>query len=153
MSALRILVVEDEPLIAELLAEVLVGMGHAICAIVSTESDAVVAATRSRPDLMIVDHHLEQGSGAAAVTKILRSGYIPYVIASGDWSEARKLWPHAVVLRKPYDTEDLAYSVETAMKATAGPSGTPVGTPIVSAGAKRIAAGRSPAQRSAKRGD
>jgi len=44
MRALRVLVVEDNAIIGMLLAEVLAGMGHDVCAIEATEADAVTAA-------------------------------------------------------------------------------------------------------------
>src|ERR1700719_4544619 len=58
MKALRVLVIEDDALIAMLLSELLAGMGHDVCATAATEADAVTAATRHRPDLMIVDARL-----------------------------------------------------------------------------------------------
>src|SRR3954462_9634135 len=62
MKALRVLVVEDDALIAMLLTELLAGMGHDVCATAATEAEAVIAATRYRPDLMIVDAGLASGS-------------------------------------------------------------------------------------------
>jgi two-component system, response regulator PdtaR len=41
MKALRILVVEDDALIAMLLAELLAGLGHNVCATAATEAHAV----------------------------------------------------------------------------------------------------------------
>jgi CheY-like chemotaxis protein len=76
MEALRILVVEDEPLIGLLFADLLDGMGHSVCAIAANENDAVAAAARHRPDLMIVDVRLGLGSGLAAVAEILRTRFI-----------------------------------------------------------------------------
>jgi len=49
MNSLRILVVEDDILISMLLAEVLIGMGHEVCAIATTKADAVAAADRCKP--------------------------------------------------------------------------------------------------------
>ena len=74
MKALRILVVEDDPLIGMLLAEVLEGLGHEVCAIEANEADAVAAAARCSPDLMIVDARLGDESGIAAVDQILCTG-------------------------------------------------------------------------------
>ena len=73
MKSLRVLVIEDDALIAMLLSELLAGMGHAVCATAATESEAVTAAARYRPDLMIVDAGLGQGSGVSAVEEILRA--------------------------------------------------------------------------------
>lgn len=42
------------------------------CAIGATETGAVTAAARHKPDLMSVDAHLGHGSGLAAVDTIIR---------------------------------------------------------------------------------
>jgi CheY-like chemotaxis protein len=79
MKALRVLVVEDDAIIAMLLADMCAGLGHAVCAIEATEADAVAAAVRCRPDRMIVDGRLRDGSGVSAVNHILRTGFVPHV--------------------------------------------------------------------------
>jgi DNA-binding response OmpR family regulator len=84
MSALHVLVVEDDAVISMLLAEVLTGMGHDVCAIASTEADAVAAAVRYRPDLMIVEARLGDGSGVPAVEEMLRIGFVPHGFVTGD---------------------------------------------------------------------
>ena len=48
-AILLLLVVEDDALIAMLLAELLAGMGHDVCASAATEAEAVIAATRYGP--------------------------------------------------------------------------------------------------------
>jgi DNA-binding response OmpR family regulator len=63
MKALRVLLVEDAPLIGTLLAETLETTGYDICAIAATASDAVTAAAQYRPDLVIADARLGDGSG------------------------------------------------------------------------------------------
>jgi hypothetical protein len=45
-----------------LLAEPLAGVGHDVCATAAIEAEAVIAATRYRPDLMIVDAGLGRAS-------------------------------------------------------------------------------------------
>src|ERR1039458_702062 len=67
MKAHRVLIVEDDALLGVYLAELLIGMGHEICAIEATEADAVSAAAQRGPDLMIVDARLRDGSGISAV--------------------------------------------------------------------------------------
>jgi len=71
MNALRTLVVEDDAMIAGLLAETLEGLGHGVCAVETNVARAVPAASRWRPDLMIVDVGLGEASGIAAVKEIL----------------------------------------------------------------------------------
>ena len=119
MAALRILLVEDEAIIAMLLAEVLEGMGYEVCAIEATEEDAVAAAFRCRPDLMVVDVRLGDGSGVSAVEKILRAGPVPHVFVSGDPSKVQALRPDAVVMQKPFREADLALAIQRALGAVA----------------------------------
>jgi CheY-like chemotaxis protein len=121
VAALRVLLVEDEAVIAMLLAEVLGGMGYEVCAVEATEADAVAAATRCRPDLMIVDARLGAGSGVSAVDKILLTGPVPHVFVSGDSSSVRALRPDAVVMQKPFREADLAHAIQCALGATPAP--------------------------------
>lgn len=117
MKALRVLVVEDDALIGELLAEMLEGMGHDVCAMEATEADAVAAAARLGPDLMIVDVRLREGSGVGAVEEILRAGPIPHVFVTGDISRILALRPGAVVIQKPFREADLARGIQHALRA------------------------------------
>ena len=102
MKALRVLVVEDDTITGMLLGELLKAMGYDVCAIESTEANAVTAAARCRPDLMIVDVQLGDGSGVSAVDEILRTGPVSHVFVSGDISGVRALRPGTVMIQKPY---------------------------------------------------
>lgn len=115
MKALRILVIEDDILIGALLADVLEAMGHDVCAIEGTEDDAVAAAKRCKPDMMIVDVRLRNGSGISAVREILRAGWVPHVFVSGETSSIRALRPDAIVLQKPFRDVDLARAIQSAL--------------------------------------
>jgi CheY-like chemotaxis protein len=119
MRALRILVLEDDAVLAMLVGDLLEAMGHEVCASESTEDDGVAAAERCRPDLMIVDIRLGEGSGVSAVEKILRAGPIPHLFASGDISRIKALPPGAVAILKPFREPDLARAIERALGATA----------------------------------
>jgi CheY-like chemotaxis protein len=119
MHALRILVAEDEAIIAMYLAEVLAEMGHEVCAVEATEGGLVAAAASLRPDLMIVDARLGEGSGVRAVAEILEAGFIPHVFASGDRRTLRRLPAGAVLIEKPYHEVELARAMARAMAATA----------------------------------
>ena len=113
MTPLRILLVEDEPIIAMLLAKVLRAAGHAVCAVEATEEGAVAAAALHRPELMIVDAKLRRGSGVAAVTTILQQGFVPHVFVSGTVMEG--LEPDAVMLEKPFTEAELTRAMERAV--------------------------------------
>jgi two-component system, response regulator PdtaR len=113
--SLRVLVVEDDALIAVLLAKVLEEMGHDVCAIAATETLAVTEAVRCRPDLMIVDVYLGHGSGVSAVERILRSGFIPHVFVTGDASMLDSGGPDVVTILKPFREEDLLQAIRRAL--------------------------------------
>jgi len=117
MKALRVLVVEDDAVIAMLLADVLAGMGYDVCAIEATEEDAVASAARCQPDLMVVDAGLRDGSGVSAVEQILVAGFVPHVFVTGDPSTVRELRPAAVVVQKPFLESDLVRAIQGALGA------------------------------------
>ncbi|MDI4664116.1 response regulator [Xanthobacter autotrophicus] len=116
-KASRVLVVEDDAFIAMLYADLLMEMGHTICAIETTEADAVAAAARHKPDFMIVDAGLRHGSGMSAVTEILRSGFVPHLFVTGDDRAVQASWPNAVVLKKPFRDRDLVQAIQRALSA------------------------------------
>lgn len=119
MKALRVLVVEDDAVIAMLLADMFAAMGHDVCAIEATEAGAVAAADRCRPDLMIVDARLGDGNGFSAVEKILQTGFVPHVFISGDISTVRARKPGAVAIQKPFDESALVGAIQRALGAMA----------------------------------
>ena len=118
LKALRVLVAEDNAFIGMLYADLLVEMGHTVCAIEVTESEAVAAATLYNPDLMIVDAALGEGTGVSAVEKILRAGSVPHVFVSGDVVSVRAVRPDAIVLQKPFRDQDLARAIQRALSAS-----------------------------------
>lgn len=115
MSArlLRILVVEDNALIGMLLTEMIIAMGHEVCAIATTEAVAIAAAARHKPDLMIVDATLGEGSGVSAVREILRSGHVPHLFMSGARIQANS--GDTVTLRKPFSESGLIDAMRRAL--------------------------------------
>lgn len=114
INPLRILLVEDDAIIATLTAETLQSMGHEVCAIAATETEAVAAAARERPDLLIVDAHLNEGSGLSAVRQILLDGPVPHIFISGDVLSAEQLDASAILLQKPFQETDLAQAIQRA---------------------------------------
>jgi two-component system, response regulator PdtaR len=115
-KALSVLVVDDDDLIAMLLGEMLQEMGYAVCAIAATVADAVIAAARHKPGLMIVDARLGHGSGLRAVDEILVAGFVPHFFMSGNVAKVRALRPDAVVLEKPFQEAQLAHAIQHALR-------------------------------------
>ncbi len=94
-------------------------MGYDVCAIVSTETDAIASAALHKPDVMIVDAHLGTGSGIVAVETILRDGFIPHVFATGDPPSILAHVPSAIVIQKPFRETDISLAIHQALKVQA----------------------------------
>jgi CheY-like chemotaxis protein len=122
---LRILVVEDDFIIAMLLGETLADIGHEVCAVVATEQEAVAAAAQYLPDLLIVDARLREGDGISAVDRILSTGFVPHVFVSGDRLGRELLNVRAVTLDKPYQEKALIAAIARAIASPAVVSGHP----------------------------
>ncbi len=116
-QSLRVLIVEDDAFIGMLYADLLAEIGHTVCAIEATETEAVAAATLHKPDFMIVDATLGTGTGVSAVDEILRSGFVPHVFVSGDAESVRAVRPTAIVLQKPFRYPDLTHAIRQALAA------------------------------------
>jgi two-component system, response regulator PdtaR len=115
MRSLNVLVIEDDPLIALMLDDMLSEMGHIVCATAATELGATSAADRHRPDLMIADGRLRAGSGLSAVKKILLLSHVPCVFISGAPGDIVAQYPNAIVIRKPFNEDMLAAAIARAL--------------------------------------
>ena len=116
MTSLRILIVEDDPLIGPLLAEMLEDLGHFICGVEVDATDAVAVAALCHPDLMIVDVGLGEVSGVAAVNEILSGEFVPHIFVSGNvLRNLGRLDPRAILIQKPYREAELVAAIQRAI--------------------------------------
>lgn len=119
VTGYSILVVEDDFLIGMLLTDVLTELGYVVCAVERTEAGAVAAALQFKPDLMIVDAHLKNGSGIAAVETILKHRFVPHVFVTGDKLGTQQHRPDDVVIEKPFRERELVEAIHRAIAAQA----------------------------------
>ena len=83
LLASRVLIIEDEPIIAMDLENLLVELGHDVVAKAATRDEAVAMARAKRPGLVLADINLgEGGSGIDAVAEILTSFDIPVIFVT-----------------------------------------------------------------------
>lgn len=76
----KVLIIEDEPIISLDLRSIMHELGHEVTAIATTYDEAVLAAQRNRPGLVLADIKLADGSsGIDAVRDILNGGEVPTV--------------------------------------------------------------------------
>jgi PAS domain S-box-containing protein len=120
MSKRSILVVEDEGIVAEDLAEVLRNMGHDVAGITATGEEAVELAHRHRPALILMDIHLAGAmDGIAAAQQIHRECQIPvlFLTAHSDPSMIMLAQQTGALgyIVKPFDECDLRIQIEMAL--------------------------------------
>jgi DNA-directed RNA polymerase specialized sigma24 family protein/CheY-like chemotaxis protein len=76
----RVLIIEDEPIISLDLQSIVREMGHSVAAIATTRDEAVRAARKTEPGLVLADIKLADGSsGIDAVRQILSEVQVPIV--------------------------------------------------------------------------
>lgn len=114
----RVLIIEDEAVIAMDLGDIVQGLGHTIVATATTAKTAVEAAERERPNLVLADIQLADGSsGIDAVNKILSSFSVPVIfitafperLLTGERPEPTFL------ITKPYSPEAVRAAVSQAL--------------------------------------
>lgn len=78
--ASRVMIIEDEPIIAMDLENLVSELGHTVVATAATRDEAVAKAKSERPGLILADINLgEGGSGIDAVNEILSTFNIPVI--------------------------------------------------------------------------
>ena len=108
MLACDVLIIEDEPLIAMDIEEIVTSLGHRAVGVARTQKDAVAKAARTKPQLVLSDIQLADGSsGIDAVNDILKSFDVPVIfitafperLLTGDKPEP------AFLITKPFTAE------------------------------------------------
>ncbi len=115
----KVMVIEDETIIAMDLKGIAQTMGHEVTGIARTHSAAIELAAQKRPDLILADIQLADGSsGIEAVNELMGSlGNIPVIfitafperLLTGDRPEP------AFLISKPYSEEQVRSAVSQAM--------------------------------------
>lgn len=120
-AAADVLIIEDEPIIAMDLEELVNGCGHRVVGVASSEAEAVECARRTQPGLILADINLGAGGdGASAVTTITRTLDVPVIFVTA--YPERLLTGEAVepafVITKPF--EPLTLAIATYQAVTGG---------------------------------
>jgi CheY-like chemotaxis protein len=113
LDGLRVLIVEDELVIAMELENLLRGLGCIVLGPAPTVRAALRTLAAERPDVAVLDVNL-QGERVTLVAEALREQGVPFVLVTGYGSErlheeALQDAPH---LRKPVEANELARALE-----------------------------------------
>jgi CheY-like chemotaxis protein len=120
MAAVRILVVEDQAIIADSIVDVLRELGYEVPAIASSAEDAARLACELQPDLVLVDIKLQgemDGIDVASRIRTCLDAPIIYITAYSDEETLRraKVTEPAAYLLKPFGPRDLCSAIEIAL--------------------------------------
>lgn len=115
----RLLVVEDEVLIAMSLSDVLEGLDYEVCGVAASGRTAFEIAEAERPALALVDIGLAGSLDGIETARVLRERYaVPCIFMSGSGERdvldrARDAQPCAF-LQKPYSVAQLKTALDRA---------------------------------------
>jgi AmiR/NasT family two-component response regulator len=87
VTALRILLAEDEPAVAASVEEQLRALGHEIVGEAATGEEAVSLAAQTEPDVVVMDIVMPDGDGIEAARRIAEQSPTPVVFLSGHFDE------------------------------------------------------------------
>ena len=113
----RILIADDDELIAELASEVLIDAGHA-CGWVTSAEEAWACVQRKRPDVLLLDHSMPGESGLSLLRRVRQSAQfydlpvIMFTAMSGEQDQLQAIYAGAQdFIRKPFDPAVLVQRV------------------------------------------
>jgi CheY-like chemotaxis protein/DNA-directed RNA polymerase specialized sigma24 family protein len=119
--ALRVLVIEDEPMMAMNIAHIMRHMGHEVCGVAQTRREALARVRESQPNLILADVRLRDGdSGIATVREIVRQRSVPVIFITGHAHELLGEQPvrPAMVVGKPFAPRTLEAAVRRVLGGT-----------------------------------
>ena len=112
LSERRVLVVEDEALVAMLVEDALLDAGASVIGPAATVAEALALLERETPDAAVLDLNLA-GETSTPVADALAARGVPFVVATGYGADGLPPGHASVpVLAKPYDPDDLTAALD-----------------------------------------
>ena len=118
---LRLLVVEDEAIPALLMEQTLTALGYEVCDIADSESSALQAVEQHRPDLILMDIRLAEGSDGIDTAAKARARYgVPSLFMTAHSDPATRARAEGAkpvgFLLKPYSREQVQETLARAVE-------------------------------------
>ena len=121
-DAKRVLVVEDDPVIAMVIEDVLRDMGYEVF-VNLTLAHALLELETHAVDAVLLDMHL-RGENARPLVLALIQRKLPFAVLSGsDQSALQQEFPQVRLLPKPFGKAQLEQSVRELLNSAGSPSG------------------------------
>ena len=109
----RVLIIEDEPLIAHTVEDFLIEAGFQIAGVVGKLENALALIESGVCDVAIIDANLRGVSASPAATALASRG-LPFIVTSGYSQEQLPgLFPGAVFIQKPCHPELIIQTLAT----------------------------------------
>jgi CheY-like chemotaxis protein len=105
----KILLVEDEALVVEMIVDMLVDLGATVIGPAMTLADGLSLAETEQFDAAVLDVNL-RGERIDPIAEVLAARAVPMVFATG-YGAAGDYCKHGVVIDKPYTQQRLANAV------------------------------------------
>jgi CheY-like chemotaxis protein len=113
----RVLVVEDEMLVAMLVEDMVRDLGHEVVGPAMTLDAALLLAEGAAVDCAILDMNLGDGTPSTPVALVLAGRHIPFLFATGYGAAgANANFAEAPVLEKPFIAEHLGQALQRLMR-------------------------------------
>jgi two-component system, response regulator PdtaR len=119
--SLCVIVIEDEPLVALSIKDTVEELGHSVCGLARSESEAVDIVRAKRPDLALMDAHLPGAADGIEVARRLNATFgIRTVFLAGNSDHATMAritssYPLGVV-SKPFSRAQLRTTLDLAAR-------------------------------------
>lgn len=115
------MVVDDEPLVAQTVKNVVEDLGHTVCGLAASEADALRLAGLEGPDVVLMDVRLAGPSDGIEAARTLHAGFgIRCIFLSGHadhamMSRLTATYPLGVV-HKPFSSAQLKVALDLAAR-------------------------------------
>ena len=116
----KVLVVEDEALIADAVAEALTEAGYEVCGVAHSEAEALGIARQTHPDLAVVDVRLDPGSGRIVARELAERFETTVLMATAELPTSLQEIGAQGVIPKPYDPSLIPPALEAAQRLSEG---------------------------------
>lgn len=109
------LIIDDNFVISRAIQSYLIPLGFSSFDHTWTEQQALEAAQRRRPDIIVIGDDIETGSAISAARHISVDASIPVLMVSGDPEQASRRIEQARSYEGPFHINEIEKAVETAL--------------------------------------
>ncbi len=121
MPNVKILLVEDDDIIAKVEDWRLKNLGYEVCGRARTGAEAMELFVKNKPDLVLMDINLKGDIDGIETAKLIKKGFnipVVYVTSHSDGptlERAKATHPDGFIV-KPFEDKDLRVAIELALK-------------------------------------